>query len=904
MLLGRDSEQLRLDRLLADARAGTSGVLALVGEVGIGKTALLDATAERAEGMRVLRARGVESEAAVPFSGLLELLRPALGALERIPAPQAAALGGALALRPGSGGDRFAVGAATLSLLAAQAEAGPTVVLVDDAHWLDASSADALRFALRRLLADPIAVVLAVRAGEPSLLDGADLPVLTLGGLDREASGALLARLGSPAGADRLHAATAGNPLALLELVTRADDVVAVGPAPLPERLADAFGGRVDSLPEATRDALLIAAAADDGNLAVLARAGAALDALAPAEAAGLVRLGADRVDFHHPLVRSAVYVRADPAARRAAHRALAAALPDRDADRRAWHLAAAAVGPDGQAVAALVQAAVRASARRAHAVAAAAYERGARLSSTDAQRAELLHHGAEEAWLGGAVERAAALAAEVEALVPDALVAVRAAYLRGQVVARRGPLRGALATLAEAAARAEAMGDARLAIDIHCESVSAGFYAADAHAMGAAADRVSSLLDGAPGDRATFLGQSALGMARIWAGRVEEGTAALRSAVATLERAPALRDDPILQSWALVAPLWLRDSDSGRELADAMLVAAREQAALGAMPPLLFHVARDQATSDRWSRAAVGYDESAGIARELGQRRDLAAALAGLAWVEARQGRADACRSHAREALALCADLGGRTHEIWSLWALGELELALANPSQALVHLREVRILLDALELEDADLSPGPELVELHLRLGDPDAAAGALTAFAAEAERKARPWSLARLARARGLLAPDLQLDEHFGEALRLHALTPDGYETARTRLAYGARLRRARRRVDAREQLGLALGHFEDLGASPWADQAGAELAATGVAARRRDPSTLDELTPQELHIAQLLSEGRTTRETAAAVFLSPKTVEYHLRSIYRKLGIRDRDALAASLSPRRG
>jgi DNA-binding CsgD family transcriptional regulator len=211
-----------------------------------------------------------------------------------------------------------------------------------------------------------------------------------------------------------------------------------------------------------------------------------------------------------------------------------------------------------------------------------------------------------------------------------------------------------------------------------------------------------------------------------------------------------------------------------------------------------------------------------------------------------------------------------------------------------------QVRELLDALELEDADLSPGPELIELHLRLGDPDAAAGALAAFAVEAERKARPWSLARLARARGLMAADPELDDRFGESLRLHAETPDGYETARTRLAYGARLRRARRRVDAREQLAIALRHFEDLGASPWADAAGAELAATGVAARRRDPSTLDDLTPQELHIAQLLAEGRTTRETAAAVFLSPKTVEYHLRSIYRKLGIHDRDALAVALA----
>ena len=222
------------------------------------------------------------------------------------------------------------------------------------------------------------------------------------------------------------------------------------------------------------------------------------------------------------------------------------------------------------------------------------------------------------------------------------------------------------------------------------------------------------------------------------------------------------------------------------------------------------------------------------------------------------------------------------------------------AAPADALEHLTRVHALLGELDLDDADLSPGPELVELHLRLGDPAAAGDALAGFAAEAQRKGRPWSLARLARVRGLLGPDAALDEHFGEALRLHDLTPDGFEAARTLLAYGARLRRARRRTDAREHLARALATFEDLGAAPWADQAGAELAATGVTARRRVASTLDELTPQELHIAQLLADGRTTREAAAAVFLSPKTVEYHLRSVYRKLGVNDREALAGALA----
>lgn len=334
MLLGRKDERLALDRLLAQAREGRSGVLAFVGEPGIGKTALLEHAAASADGMRILRSRGIESETVIPFAGLAELLRPALSALDRIPAPQATALAGALALGPAGARDRFAIGAATLSLLSASAEEGPLALLVDDAHWLDRSSAEALLFAARRLLADPIALVITVREGQPSLLDGADLRMLRMTGLDRSDAAKLLARDDIPDDVlERLYSATAGNPLALLELAPEAARLPpqpSNAPVPISTSIATAFLLRFGELPEPTRRVLLLVAASDACGLAVLARAasnlGLDIDDLAAAEVAGLVTVGPGEIEFTHPLARAAMYADAAAPERREAHAALAAA--------------------------------------------------------------------------------------------------------------------------------------------------------------------------------------------------------------------------------------------------------------------------------------------------------------------------------------------------------------------------------------------------------------------------------------------------------------------------------------------------------------------------------------------------------------------------------------------------
>lgn len=912
MLLGRDGERLALSRLLADARVGRSGVLALVGEPGIGKTALLDETVELAGGMQVLRARGVESEAAVPFAGLLELVRPALRALDRVPAPQAVALQTALALRPGGASDRFAVGAATLSLLAAYAEDSPVLALVDDAHWLDSPSADALLFAIRRLLADRVAVVLAVRQGHASLLDGADLPIQNVSGLRRHVALELLAREArAPIPgevADRMYEATAGNPLALLEVASQAASLTGTGlvaPVPVSRRITEAFLHRTAPLPEPTRRALIMASASDGGELTVLARAagsmGLELADLTPAEAAGLVRLHDGVAEFRHPLARAAIYNDALPEERRQAHRALAGALPDRDVDRRAWHLASASIGPDEPACSALRQAADRARRRSAYATAAAAFERAARLTADDELCDQLLYEAADAAWLAGAVDRAQALIEEVRTRTVRGVLGARVERLRGELLVRRGPVMEGHAVLVAGAEGAAAAGEPELGALMLADAASACFYAGAAATMARTTASALTLLPASPSDRSTFVCTMAHGLALVLIGDGEHGADTIRRAFTLIDSSPTLQRDPSLLAWTALGALWLRDA-GGRTVIDRAVTEGRRQAAVSVLAYLLQLAARHDATADRWAAAAAGYHEAIALARDTGYGTDLAATLAGLAWLEARQGKEQECRAHAREAQALAARLGVGTHRIWILAALADLELGLGHLDVALEHLREQEAALDSMGIDDVDLSPAPELVEILIRLGDLAGAGAIATRYASQATAKGQPWARARAARCAGMLAPNDEFDARFTEALELHAQTPDLFERARTQLAYGVRLRRARRRVQAREELRVALDSFDRLGASPWTEQATAELSATGETARRRDVSTLDQLTPQELQVALLLSKGQTTRAAAAQLFLSPKTVEYHLRHVYQKLGIRSRAELSASLDAR--
>ena len=907
MLFGRNPETAALDTLLASAREGRSAVLAITGEAGIGKTALLEHAAAGATGMRVLRARGIESEAQVPFGGLLELLRPALGSLEAIPKPQSDALGGALALRPPTAQDRFAVGAATLSLLAAYAEDVPVLVLVDDVHWLDGSSAEALLFAVRRLVADPIAVIVTARDDEPSLLDGADLPSLHLEGLDEASAAELLRGEGGPVSAEiaeRLYRSTLGNPLALIELAPDAARLAELpwsGPVPVSASITSAFMRQSSALPDGTRQLLVLAAANDGGALDVLLRAAAGVgltaEELAAAERTGLVRSEGATLEFRHPLARSAVYGDATPTERRLAHRALADALPDRDADRRAWHLSSAATGLDDTASAALEQAGARARARSAYVVAAAAFERSAHLATTDARRAHLFYDAADAAWLAGDGARAIALLGEAHTSSQDTRLTLRIDHLRAHVGARSEPVMQSYELLS-VGALSVAADDPALAIAMLAEAGDACFYAGDAERLLETARRAAAIDAGAD-ERSAFFTSILLGMAGILAGHVDGNADHLHRAVEIFEASDEMQHDPLLLGWAATPHLWLREADAGRALIDRAIEAARARTALGLLPRLLLHIALHEVSTGRTAAAEADFHEAVRHARETGQRSELAASLAGLARVEARLGKADDCIAHSREAREICTELGLGTHTLWAIAARAELELGRGKAAEAVEHLEEQQSVVEQLGVADVDLWPAPDLVDAYLRLGRQDDAVAILGPYALRAREKNRPWALARLHRSRGLLAEPSEIDECFEHALRLHEPTDDVFEIARTRLAYGARLRRTRRRVRARVELRTAIELFDEIGAQPWAEQASAELAATGERARRRDMSTVDALTPQELQIGLLLAEGRTTREAAATLFLSPKTVEYHLRHIYRKLDINSREALSSAL-----
>jgi DNA-binding CsgD family transcriptional regulator len=909
MLLGRETERAAIERLLADARVGTSGTLVVSGDPGIGKSALLAYAAASVGEMRVLSARGVEGEASIPFAGLLELLRPVLEHIDGLPAPQAAALRAALAIGPGVGGERLVIGAATLGVLASVAEERPLCVLLDDAQWIDQPSAEALLFAARRLLADPVAIIAALRAHEASPLADAGLPVIVLAGLDLAACEALLARERAdpvPVGsAERLFRATGGNPLALIELAGEAEGVAASlveGPLPIATTVERAFAARASRLGDMARRSLLLAGAASTGDLVPIARAagllGVDITALQEAEAAGLVVVADGHVEFRHPLVRSAVHSAADPAERRAVHAALAQTLTgERYADERAWHLGAAAFGPDDGAADALAHAAARARVRGAHAAAAMAAERAARLTAADGVRGRRLLEAAANAWIAGSGVHAVSLLDEAEPLARDDDVGIEIAELRGHVVLARGDAmraRQVFLTAAQLAAH-----DPRRAALLRAEASFSSLWAGQVEPMLNDARAACAGLPAHDEGIEACAAHIALGMALVLSGAGNEGPRTLRAAV-TMAGYERLSEGPLLGRWAIVAPLFLREARTARESIARALASARERGLAGALSTLLHQVGRDAATTDRWPEARASYHEAAELAHHNGQPGEESAALAGLAWLDAREGREDSCRAHAASALALAREYGRGLFETWALAALGDLELALGRPAEAIERLTDVTATLERLGIADVDLLPAPELVEALVQCSRGEEAAAAAAVYRDRAAAKGQPWALARAARAEALVASDAAFPELFDEALRWHEATPDTFERARSELAYGERLRRARRRGDARLHLRNAFTAFRQLGAESWAERARLELAATGETTRKRDPSTLDQLTPRELQVALDLAAGLTTREAAAKLYLSPKTIEFHLRSVYRKLGIASRADLTAAFN----
>ena len=721
---------------------------------------------------------------------------------------------------------------------------------------------------------------------------------LHLSGLTAEETATLVAARGlSSAQVDRLHVLSAGNPLAALEMAAYPDLLAGQTAVPVPRLIQRAFRARLEGLGPDARTALLLAAL-DDVDLTTLARActamGVGLIDLEEPERRGLVAIVEDRVVFQHPLLRAAVHQGAEPAVRRAGHRAVAEALGESDLDRRAWHLAEATLGPDGHVATELERSASSALERGAFAVASARFSRSAQLTRQVSARAQRLTQAGETAWLAGLAERALDLLAQAADLAPDATLRTQATALRGVVSARAGALDEARDLLLAAA---DADPDPDSATPLLAEAAYVCFYLGDTSGTASIVQRLEALRAGELSGRSAMLADLASGMCLILLGDGAEGTARVRRGV-DAAAGKELVDDPRWLPWLLLGALWLRESGGARRSFDQVVSVARERAAFGTLPFLLFNVARDDATTDRWAAAEAGFRESISLAAETGQRTDAALSRAGLAWLLARQGREAETRSLADEAERDCRRSRLGLGRLWLRFALGDLEAGLGRTELAVQSYRDLQGLLAELGVTDPDLSPVAELVDCLVRLGDPEGAEREARTFLAFAYTKGQPWSLARAHRAMAVAGVDPETG--FVAALATHAHTPDAYERARTQLAYGAYLRRDRRRTEAREHLREALTAFDRLAARPWAEAAAAELTATGERVHRRSDGEVESLTPQEFQVAGLLGAGRTTREAAAALFLSPKTVEYHLRHVYIKLGISSRGELAERIA----
>ncbi len=895
-MVGRKDERARLKALLDAAREGRSGSLLLHGPPGIGKTALLKWTIEEAADFTLLRARGMESESDIPFAGLAELITPLLGHLDELPAVQAAALRGALALGPATPTDRFTVPAALLSLLARASDERPVLVLVDDAQWLDDPSLDAFLFAGRRLGQEGVVMIGATRE-QGRRIDMPWLERLRIGPLLDEDAHALLDDAIAPGVADRLVATAAGNPLALLEIPGLLSPAQLAGRDPLEDPLRPgtnverAFAVAIEALPEASRRALLVAAAAGTRRLDAigrgLAHAGLSLLDLEPAEEAGIVKLTEGEVDFRHPLMRSTVYHAAALSERRNAHAALAAAV---EGAERAWHLAACAVAPDETVAAALEQAALDARGRGAHSTAMRDLGRAAQLTPDPEPRARRLLAAAGDAIRCGEAERAIGMLDEAATLTADPLLVADAERLRGHVEMRRRSPVAAYERLVAEADRVRSR-DPRRAAAMFLEASVAHLMLGDLEALIASAERARALSAGTE-PAVELLATAVIGAGQIALGDVDAGHAALRACEPYLMEADPLAIVEIV-GMAGQSAIWGEDWDAASRILSRVLGTARDASAVSALIHPLSAQAHLDLRRGRWAAALAGASEAAELAEDTGQLALLPHALAALTLVEAGLGHESDCRAHVARGLELS---GGDADGVYLHAALGLLELGLGRIPEAIEVLEtgERRMLRRGLCSTVVQIRP--DLIEAYVRAGRRDDAEAMLARL--ETDTGDAPLLRRALAaRCHGLLAPDEDVRAVFDAALALHDDLPMPFEKARTQLALGERLRRAKQRADAREPLTAALDAFERLGARPWAERARTELRATGgPASTRRAAAAAEQLTPHELQIAVLVSQGMTNREAAAALFLSPKTIEYHLGQIYRKLDVRGRAQLA--------
>lgn len=902
----RDLERGALDGLLDAVRGGESRVLLLRGDAGVGKSALLDYLAERASGCRVARAVGNEYEMELAYAGVHQLCAPMLELRERLPDPQCEALATAFGLSSNPPPDRFVVGLAVLGLLSEAAADQPLVCVVDDAQWLDKTSALALAFVARRLLAESVGLVFAVRESrEAPELGG--LPELAVGGLGEDDARALLdSALPGPLDdrvRDRLVAESRGNPLALLEVPRGLSPSELAGGfglpdvTPLPNLIEQSFLRRLDLLPPDTRRLLLTAAAEPIGDAALLWRAAAWLgleaDAATPAQAAGLIDFGA-LVRFRHPLVRSAVYRAATLPDRQQAHRALAEVTdPASDPDRRAWHRSQAASGADEDAAGELERSADRARACGGVAAAAAFLERAVELTPDPADRGRRALAAAQAKFESGAPQVAQALLAIAETCPLDELQTARLAHLRAQIafVFERGS--GGPRLLVDAARRLEAL-DPALARDTYLEALGAAMYAGRVDADSGVL-KVAQVARAAPAPKQHPRSIDLVldGLARRCTDGPDAGVPALRRALESV-RDEALDGHTEIMRWLLLTPivqsmtvfeLW--DDDAFNALATRAVQLARDTGALALLPLTLVYQAGAHVFGGELAAAEALLLEADAISLATGNPSIIYGWLPLVTWrgVEAR----------AMELIDVGENATGRPEG--AVVALAGYASAVLNNS-----LGRYKLAMESAKRASDDGDFGyssaslPELVEAATRSGEPKVAAGALSRLEERTRAAGTDWALGMLARAQAIADGGDAAEAFYREAIERLARTRIRVELARAHLLYGEWLRRENRRVDAREQLRSAHEMFSSFGAEAFAERARRELRATGETARKRTDETRGVLTPQEAQIAQLVQEGLSNPEIGAQLFISPRTVQYHLHKVFLKLEITSRNQLA--------
>jgi DNA-binding CsgD family transcriptional regulator len=898
LLLGRRSECDKLDRLLADARDGDSRALVVRGAPGVGKTALLDYLSERATDCQVVQVAGVESEMELPYAGLQQLCTPFLDRLDDIPAPQRDALGAAFGLTSGPPPDRFLVGLGALQLLAEASERQPLLFLVDDAQWLDQISLQTIVFLARRLMAERIAVVIAVR--EPNEVpELAQLPQLTVDSLTDTDARALLAivvpgRLDSRV-RDRIIAETRGNPLAIVVLPrawTIAELVEGIGlPGTMPTvgRIENAFLRRLLAVPPDSRRLLLAAAAEPLGAAALVWHAARLLGidsgAAVAAEASGLVEIGW-RIRFQHPLARSAVYRAASPEERRAVHRALADSTDvNADPDRRAWHLASATRGPDEEVAAELERSAGRAQARGGFSAAAAFLRRSVELTAELAPRTERALAAAQASLAAGAFDLTRDLLTIAQAGVLDPFQGARIELLRAHVAFASGLDDDAAPLLLTAARRLESFD-----LDLARETYLAAWGAAGL--MGSRGSDV--LLDVSraihtlppPAAAPRPLDRLLDGLALLITDGHAAAAATLQAAAKVLATLPV--EDVLRWGWmapAAYVATW--DFDGLYAMATRQVQLVREAGALVQIPLHLPQVGMALSWMGDFAGAAANIAETNTAAAATG----ITIAPFALLRLQALQGREDAAAAIATaDAQASTRGLGLGAH--LAQWAAAVLYNGLARYEEAASAAR--RASTDSL-LPWHTSWMLPELVEAAARVGDSELANDAFERLTTGTRPFGNDAALGIEARCQALLSTGDTAEAFYRDAIRRLGRAELRPELARAHLLYGEWLRREGRRVEARAQLRTAYDLFTTIGMEAFAERTRRELAASGETVRKRTPEVPTALTPQEAQIAQLARDGFSNPEIATRLYISPRTVEWHLRKVFTKLNIRSRQQL---------